>query len=322
MDELQADELPHHNVNASRLHDNHARLHSQLMAAILIFLVFSQLLLVFWRSRSPRTFRRATLVGAWLAVPCIALSTHWWLAGALWLAYTLAGGRLVRRALRVPLDRSTPRDVYAFFLFVFRLSQAVASAGYLVLCVEFLVPALLPMFGSVAWMALQLIAFGLYFGMLGRDTAELCADRMALTLGYGAKLKDDGDDDSAALPRRMATSNACAICALPLINIDRGGETSSGGSSSSSSAADEDNVVTLSCKHRYHEMCLRGWTIVGKKAVCAACGEKAQYDDVAIHPWQRTSVLWAQCLDAMGLLIVWNPLIILSMQAMIVWADR
>jgi hypothetical protein len=50
---------------------------------------------------------------------------------------------------------------------------------------------------------------------------------------------------------------------------------------------------------------------VGKKAVCAACGEKAQYDEVAIHPWQRTSVLWAQCLDAMGLLIVWNPLIIL-----------
>lgn len=316
MDELQPNELPHH------AHANHAQLHSRLLCVILIFLVFSQLGLVLWRQRSPRTFRRATLVGAWIAVPCIAISTHWWLAAVLWLAYSLAGGRLVLRALRVPLDRSTPRDVYAFFLFVFRLSQAVASTGYLVLCVEFLVPALLPLFGSLAWMALQLIAFGLYFGMLGRDTAELCADRMALTLGYGAKLQrhsdHDDDGDSAALPRRMATVNACAICALPLINIDRGGETGNAAAGS----ADDGNIVTLHCKHRYHEMCLRGWTIVGKKAVCAACGEKAQYDDVAIHPWQRTSVLWAQCLDAMGLLIVWNPLIILSMQAMIVWADR
>jgi hypothetical protein len=109
-DELRDDELPHfaHHSSSSPtlahdvtlgLHASHAGLHTRLLLLVLFLLVASQAALVAWRTRSPRTFRRATLVGAWLAVPCVAMTTHWWLAGALWLAYTLAAARLVRRAL-------------------------------------------------------------------------------------------------------------------------------------------------------------------------------------------------------------------------------
>lgn len=33
-------------------------------------------------------------------------------------------------------------------------------------------------------------------------------------------------------------------------------------------------VIELGCKHKYHEFCIKGWTIVGKKDTCPACKEK------------------------------------------------
>lgn len=35
-----------------------------------------------------------------------------------------------------------------------------------------------------------------------------------------------------------------------------------------------DPVIELGCKHKYHEFCIKGWTIVGKKDTCPACKEK------------------------------------------------
>ncbi len=330
--DLAESELPLHaraNNNhslspAEAQHAGHATLHARLVWAMLALMLASQVGLVHWRRASPRSFRRATLLGAWLAVPLVAAFAHaFLLLLALWLVFTLVAARLVRRAMRVPLDRLTPRDVYAFFLAVFRLSQLIAGAGYVILMVEFLLPSLVPFAGAVAWLALQLIGYGLYFGLLTRDTAEFCTDAMSLSLGYGvvpsrgAKSKQtDDDDDAAALPRRALTSNVCGICALPLLPIRDAAVVAGGGGDA------DDPIVTLACGHRYHEACVRGWTLVGKKNTCPACGEKVQYERLNVHPWQRTSELWATCLDAMGLIAVWNPLIILSVQALIWTFDR
>jgi RING finger protein 121/175 len=326
--------LPAHALNASHHaealeHAGHSTLHRQLVWMILALMFASQMGLVYWRRSHPRSFRRVTLLGAWLAVPLLAIATRaFWLLLSLWLVYTLLAARLVARALRVPLDKHTPRDVYTFFLAVFRLSQGVAGVGYVILCIEFMMPAFIPLIGMVAWLALQLIGVGLYFGLLCRDTAELCCDAMSASLGYGtfvakgkrARGKGDDDDDAAAadLPRRALQSNVCGICSLPLANL----RDASGGAAVADDATDEP-VVELNCKHRYHEACVRGWTLVGKKDVCPQCGEKVAYgESITVHPWQRTSVLWAQCLDAIGLLVVWNPLIILSLQAVIYVFDR
>lgn len=331
-DDLAAADLPLHAlVNGTDVdmvdlhHAGHATLHARLVWAMLLLMISSQVGLVYWRRASPRSFRRATLLGAWLAVPLVALFAHaFFLLLGLWILFTVIAARLVRRAMRVPLDRFTPRDVYSFFLAVFRLSQAIAGAGYVVLCVEFLMPSLVPFAGALAWLALQLIGYGLYFGLLTRDVAELCTDMMSLTLGYGSvpsrgrgKGKQADDDDAAAdsaLPRRALVSNVCGICALPLLPIRD--------AAAAATAADDDPIVTLTCQHRYHEACVRGWTLVGKKNTCPACGEKVQYEQLNVHPWQRTSELWATCLDAMGLIAVWNPLIILGVQALIWTFDR
>ena len=52
-------------------------------------------------------------------------------------------------------------------------------------------------------------------------------------------------------------------------------------------------VKQLSCKHSFHELCIRGWTIVGKKDVCPVCNEKVDlrhlYSD---RPWETQNLSW------------------------------
>ena len=69
-------------------------------------------------------------------------------------------------------------QVYSYFLGVYKISVGVGLAGYALLIMEmcgmgpFLRHALEPI------AAFMLLWYGLYFGVLGRDCAEVAADRM------------------------------------------------------------------------------------------------------------------------------------------------
>ena len=69
-------------------------------------------------------------------------------------------------------------QVYSYFLGVYKVSVAVGVAGYALVILEiagggvFLRSAFTPLF------PFMLLWYGLYFGVLGRDCAEVAADRM------------------------------------------------------------------------------------------------------------------------------------------------
>lgn len=66
----------------------------------------------------------------------------------------------------------------------------------------------------------------------------------------------------------------------------------------------------LSCKHCFHELCIRGWTVVGKKDSCPCCLEKVDLRDLyAQRPWETKNLSWIQMLDALRYMVVWNPII-------------
>ena len=56
-------------------------------------------------------------------------------------------------------------------------------------------------FAEVATLSLF---YALYFGVLGRDLAEICSWKMTQTMGYVKK-----DDDE---PQRVLPANICALC--------------------------------------------------------------------------------------------------------------
>jgi RING finger protein 121 len=51
--------------------------------------------------------------------------------------------------------------------------------------------------------------------------------------------------------------------------------------------------------------------MVGKKDTCPVCNEKVDLSILPHSPWDKQERTWAQLLDALRYLIVWNPVIII-----------
>lgn len=75
-----------------------------------------------------------------------------------------------------------------------------------------------------------------------------------------------------------------------------------------------DMYVSPVVLSRFHEFCLRGWCIVGKKEVCPYCKERFSMKTVYQNPWDRPHVLLGQYLDVLRYMLAWQPLILYSDQ--------
>ena len=65
---------------------------------------------------------------------------------------------------------------------------------------------------------------------------------------------------------------------------------------------------------RFHEFCIRGWCIVGKKQICPYCREKVDLKRMFKNPWEKPHVLFGQLLDFIRYFVVWLPIILLGVQ--------
>ncbi|XP_028277997.1 RING finger protein 121-like [Parambassis ranga] len=134
----------------------------------------------------------------------------------------------------------------------------------------------------------SLLFYGLYYGVLGRDFAEMCADFMASTVGYYS---------ASGMPTKHLSDNICAVCGQPiLVDVSEEGII--------------ENTYRLSCNHVFHEFCIRGWCIVGKKQMCPYCKEKVDLKRMFSNPWERPHVMYGQLLDWLRYLVAWQPVII------------
>lgn len=57
--------------------------------------------------------------------------------------------------------------------------------------------------------------------------------------------------------------------------------------------ANNEKTVQLTCKHLFHDQCIRGWTLVGKKDSCPVCLEKVDLRALyADRPWDTRNLTW------------------------------
>ncbi|XP_001632498.3 RING finger protein 121 isoform X2 [Nematostella vectensis] len=283
--------IEHEKLHAK--HKGHEAMHMEMVLILFATLIVAQIVLVKWKKMHFKSYQTVTLVGMWLIPVYFNVKLHYWRMMAVWTVFSLATAFIVYKATRQPVSTTTPRLVYKWFYSVHKVTYALGIAGYLVIMFTLLGLNLMFMVRPETSMEFGIVVmfYGLYYGVLGRDFAEICSDKMASKIGYYS---------TTGLPSRSLETNICAVCGQHLII----------------NTVDEDEMpektYKLSCGHVFHEFCIRGWCIVGKKQTCPYCKEKVDLKRMFCNPWERPHVLFGQLLDWLRYLVVWQPVIIVT----------
>ncbi|KAJ3407424.1 hypothetical protein HDV05_005415 [Chytridiales sp. JEL 0842] len=297
-------------------HKGHEKQHSQMAMILMFSLVVSQLVLMYWKKVHERSFQFVGLLGLWMVPPMIGFSAGNYRYLMVWALFSLANGWVVRKALfEVPMKSETPKLVYKWYSAVYVGSVFVGGIGYFFVVIAFFhLPYTLLGVSEKSELSLFqggmiTLFYGLYFGTLGRDFVDRLSDRMAFQMGYYNR---------TGFPRKHLRNNVCAICGdtVPehLLGRARSGsnstennnngyasETSSTGGSPTRTkmggggssykirhTSAGGGIIKLGCDHTYHESCIRGWTIIGKKDCCPYCKEKVDLRAFSRHAWDTT----------------------------------
>ncbi|XP_044748209.1 RING finger protein 121 [Coccinella septempunctata] len=294
-DELsQEEKMRYEHQKMHEQHKGHDKMHAEMFVVLVITLIVAQFLLIEWKKRHYRTYSFVTLLGLWLVPFFYSLKYHFWRFIFTWLLFTCISGLIAKKAVEKPIHRTTPRLVYKWFLFLYKLSYVLGLIGYFVFLATFF--GLNIVFNSKPnlWMecGTLFVFYGVYYGVLGRDISEICADKMASHIGY---YTDQG------IPTRHLDPNVCAVCGNKLLVPEN-------------EEGIIENTYKLSCEHVFHEFCIRGWCIVGKKQTCPYCKEKVDLKKMFCNPWEKPHVLYGQLLDWIRWLLAWQPMIIFIVQ--------
>ncbi|XP_072875175.1 E3 ubiquitin ligase RNF121 isoform X3 [Chlorocebus sabaeus] len=297
-------------------HRGHEAMHAEMVLILIATLVVAQLLLVQWKQRHPRSYNIQDLSlsprlegsGSIIAqcglkhlgsgsppasasqVARTTVKLHWWRFLVIWILFSAVTAFVTFRATRKPLVQTTPRLVYKWFLLIYKISYATGIVGYM--AVMFTLFGLNLLFKikpeDAMDFGISLLFYGLYYGVLERDFAEMCADYMASTIGFYSE---------SGMPTKHLSDSVCAVCGQQIfVDVSEEGII--------------ENTYRLSCNHVFHEFCIRGWCIVGKKQTCPYCKEKVDLKRMFSNPWERPHVMYGQLLDWLRYLVAWQPVII------------
>lgn len=276
-------------------HKGHGAMHLEMVLILISTIIVSQIALVQWRNRYPRSYNMATLAGMWIVPLGFSLYHHWWRFLLTWIIFTVVTAFITHKARKKPLHGSTPRLVYQWFLVVFRISYTIGVFGYILVLLTMMGVNMIFLIRPETAMdfSLLLMFYGLYYGVMGRDFAEICSDTMASTIGYYTR---------SGMPTKQLSPDVCAVCGQVLVLPEDEFDEKT------------ERVYKLSCFHTFHEMCIRGWCIVGKKQTCPYCKEKVDLKRMFKSPWERPHIMYGQLLDWIRYLVAWQPVILFIVQ--------
>uniref|UniRef100_A0A674GZT3 Ring finger protein 121 n=1 Tax=Taeniopygia guttata TaxID=59729 RepID=A0A674GZT3_TAEGU len=175
-------------------HRGHEAMHAEMVLILIATLVVAQLLLVQWKQRHPRSYNMVTLFQMWVVPLYFTIKLNWWRFLVIWVLFSAVTAFVTFRATRKPLVQTTPRLVYKWFLLIYKISYATGIVGYM--AVMFTLFGLNLLFRikpeDAMDFGISLLFYGLYYGVLERDFAEMCADYMASTIGIFVDVNEEG----------------------------------------------------------------------------------------------------------------------------------
>ncbi len=131
-------------------HGNHFHKASETMRdqgfiflVLVVVIIVSQFGMAIWKSKHVTSFNIAVLLGLWLNPAGLAFMMGYWRFIVVWTIFSIICLRLVGLATRKSIEGQTPRKVYTWFLYSYKLAQWTAILGYVFVMLALLgIPAL------------------------------------------------------------------------------------------------------------------------------------------------------------------------------------
>jgi len=227
-------------------------------AFLLLFtiIVFFQVGLYVWKKHHHRSYMITTMVGLVCFPLYICIKLVYWrmLISLAW--FLSSSGYFYYKARERPPQGETPKKIYWWFNGIFRVCNTLVLVGYCLVLIECFGVGLIVRIDFMNF-GIMLLFYGIYFGLLGRDSAEICCDLLANSFGYTSK---------SGMPIRSAPANACSLCQKSLLPTKKAGED-----------IIPEPTLKLSCNHVMHDACVRGWVMVGKKRHLSCLPRKSRF---------------------------------------------
>lgn len=277
-------------------HKGHESMHAEMILILFATLIISQIALVKWRQTYPNSYHLCTLIGMWVIPFFLSAKNAWIRFIVIWSLFTLITAIVMRKALEKPIGGSTPRHVYKWFLLLYKVSYVIGILGYIIMMATFMGFYLFFGVKPHVWMDIGLLMmfYALYYGVMARDVAEICTEKMVSGIGY---YKPGG------MPARRLDADVCALCGNQfLVKVGQEGVV--------------ENTYRLTCSHEYHEFCIRGWCLIGKKQTCPYCHEKVDLKKMFPTPWQQIDIYYGELLEWVRWLVCWQPIVLTLVQGL------
>ncbi|KAM7112821.1 LOW QUALITY PROTEIN: RING finger protein 175 [Ciconia maguari] len=243
--------------------------HMEMVLVLIATLVVAQIVLVHWKQRHCQSYNVVTLLQMRVVPLYFTIRLYWWRSLSMWGMLSVTTSYITFRATRKPLSGRTPHYVLFCWLvykwFLYELSYAIGIVGYLAIMFTIFGFHLFFRIESDDSMdfAVTLFFYGLYYGVMGGEFAEICSDYMASTIGFY---------NISGIPTRNLSNEICAVCGQKIfVDINEEGII--------------ENTYQLSCNHMFHESCIHGWCIVGKNQTCPYCPEKVDLKRMLSNPY-------------------------------------
>ncbi|XP_049849173.1 RING finger protein 121-like isoform X2 [Schistocerca gregaria] len=295
------------------------------------FLMAYQIGIYYWRTYAFQSYRSFSFLGFALIPLTIAIIHKIWFFVLSWAFFFPIFLQLFRYSRERPVQPETPKKIYWIFYQIYYFTLYLTFLGAIVT-----IPSLLfsLKFNYFTTLGFHMLFYGVYYGLINRDLANLSTNRLASSMGFC--------QDSSSLDVRTPVKDMCLICRASFSPTDESFSrlASSQGDASEhrlfgipglavirrygseflsraiNSSQEMSRKVVLNCGDEFHEFCIRGWLIVGKRETCPYCLEKVTLRSIFSSPWDET-ILWSEILNSLRYLLVWYPLTFVLMGVLI-----
>ncbi|KAI1307339.1 RING finger protein [Halotydeus destructor] len=245
---------------------------------VMVAAIGGQVGLVWWRTQHPKNFQLVSMFGLWLFPLIRNLYYQSFIFVGLWTFLTMTTIFLFFKP-----HGARPRIIYRWFYWVYTLSWMLAPMGLGVLVYVYVFKPR----GRVYWTVGHILFFyGLYCGVLARDFGDYLLEKVSHRQGVEVQ------------ERCRTDPGVCAIC----------------GRHHGDAFVTSEKTLKLTCGHEFHEYCIYGWSLIGKKDSCPYCKERVDMGLVLSQSYlQRPTYVYNKFLVLIRYVLLWFPLLFLTL---------